>query len=89
MSAREITRPKSGALKSERMSEAASESGVVPSALMATSWPIEASWSAPRAMVRVPSERISTTSRATIGGSAGCSAFSITSAFGGLSSSPT
>ncbi len=43
--------------------------GVVPFASIATFSPVMASSMAPRAMVRLPSERISTTSLATTGGS--------------------
>ena len=69
-----MTRASIGAENRERMSDAASAAGVDPRASTATFSPFNASSSAPRATVRVPSERISTMSRATTGGSPGCSA---------------
>jgi len=52
---------------SERASAMARASGDAPSARIATSLPDARSSSAPRATVRLPSDRISTTSRATTG----------------------
>ena len=69
-----MARASSGPENNERISDAASAAGVEPRASTATFSPFRASSSAPRAIVREPSERISTMSRATTGGSPGCSA---------------
>jgi hypothetical protein len=58
-----------GSWKIDRVSEAISASGVLPCASIEVRWPVVVSSMAPRAMVREPSERISTISRATTGGS--------------------
>jgi hypothetical protein len=64
-----MTLPSSGVASSDLSSEAASIAGVLPRASMAADSPLATSSSAPRAMLRVPSERISTMKRATTGGS--------------------
>ena len=68
-SARTAVRAIRGAENMVRASENASSIGDVPRASTATWLPPSTSSMTPRAMVRVPSERISTTKRATTGGS--------------------
>src|SRR5438067_1924948 len=62
-------RASAGNSRADLRSERARPSGVAPSAWMETRSPVLMSSAAPRAMVRLPSERISTTRRATTGGS--------------------
>lgn len=67
--ARAARRASAGTWNTARDSDTISESGVVPRASTVVRSPVRVSSTAPRAMVREPSERISTMSRATTGGS--------------------